>query len=43
MIYGFYGMNVSGLPLPYSWFPLVLSVLCCVLAWYYFKNKSSFH
>ncbi len=26
MIYSFYGMNVSGLPLPHAWFPLALSL-----------------
>lgn len=26
IVYGFYGMNISGLPLPTLWFPLALSV-----------------
>lgn len=36
MIYGFYGMNVAGLPIPYMWFPLVLSILSCIVCWIYF-------
>ena len=42
MIYGFYGMNVTGLPLPVMWFPLVLSIVICVLAWIYFKHTHLF-
>lgn len=36
MIYGFYGMNVADLPVPYMWFPLVLSILSCIVCWVYF-------
>lgn len=37
MVYGFYGMNVEGLPIPFMWFPLVLSAVLCLLTWMYFK------
>lgn len=42
MIYGFYGMNVLDLPLPYVWFPLVLSVVSCIICWIYFKVSQKF-
>ena len=42
MIYGFYGMNVTGLPIPEMWFPLLLSVILCILCWIYFKFSSRF-
>lgn len=42
MVYGFYGMNVSGLPFPYTWFPSILSIVLCVAAWLYFKHNSGY-
>lgn len=42
MVYGFYGMNVTGLPLPTMWFPFVLSIVMCIVAWLYFKHTNSF-
>lgn len=38
MVYGFYGMNVSGLWFPFAWFPLIFSVVLCIAAWGYFKR-----
>ncbi|MGN1343244.1 MAG: magnesium transporter CorA family protein [Traorella sp.] len=32
MIFGYYGCNVSGLPMPFWWFPLVIAAIACVIA-----------
>lgn len=32
MIFGFYGMNTAGLPLPYTWFPSALAVAVTAIA-----------
>lgn len=42
MVYGFYGMNVIGLPIPEAWFPLVLSIALCLVAWMYFRHSSDY-
>ena len=43
IIFGFYGMNVSSLPLDhYFWFPIVISVFGCFLTWICIK-KSRFY
>lgn len=42
MIYGFYGMNVAGLPVPYMWFPLVLSIVSCIICWIYFRRSNRY-
>ena len=42
MVYGFYGMNVSDLPFPVTWFPLVLSAVLCIAVWLYFKHSRTF-
>lgn len=42
MVYGFYGMNVTGLPIPHMWFPMVLSIILCAVAWLYFKHNSGY-
>ncbi len=42
MVYGFYGMNVTGLLIPEAWFPLVLSLLLCLIAVIIFKRKGMF-
>lgn len=40
MIFSFYGMNTSGLPLPYTWFPTVLSIaVTAVVAFVMLKKK----
>ncbi|MEF9852984.1 MAG: magnesium transporter CorA family protein [Hydrogenoanaerobacterium sp.] len=40
MVSGFYGMNVSGLPMPYFWFPAALSaVLIIIVAIILVKNQ----
>lgn len=39
VISGFYGMNVGKLPMPYFWFPLVLSGICMVVAAFILKKK----
>lgn len=42
MIFGFYGMNVTGLLIPQAWFPLVLAIVACVIAVIVFKKKDMF-
>lgn len=42
MIFGFYGMNVTGLPYPIWWFPLVLAAIACVIAILIFKKFDLF-
>lgn len=43
IIFSFYGMNVSGLPIPVWWFPTTLAVIACLIAIYIFKMKDMFH
>ena len=44
MIFSFYGMNTSGLPVPQTWFPTVVSVLITVIvAWIMLKQNKSKH
>lgn len=43
IIFSFYGMNVSGLPVPMWWFPTLLAVIACLIAIYIFKKKNMFH
>lgn len=31
MIFSFYGMNTTDLPLPYTWFPMLLSIVITVI------------
>lgn len=42
MIYGFYGMNVADLPLPYVWFPTVLSIAACIVCWFFFRSNRKY-
>lgn len=42
MVYGFYGMNVSGLPLAYAWWPFGLSIGLSLGAWLYFRISSGY-
>ncbi len=42
MVYGFYGMNVTGLPWPVAWVPLLISVSVCLAAWLYFRHSSGY-
>lgn len=39
MIFGFYGMNVVSLPLPFAWFPTLIAVFSCVVAWVFLKIR----
>ncbi|MBQ6943769.1 MAG: magnesium transporter CorA family protein [Ruminococcus sp.] len=32
MIFGFYGMNTAGLPIPYTWFPSALAIIVTAIA-----------
>ncbi|EOS59356.1 hypothetical protein C815_02257 [Firmicutes bacterium M10-2] len=42
IIFGFYGMNVSDLLLPFAWFPLLIAVVACIVATLIFKKKDMF-
>lgn len=42
MIYGFYGMNVPDLPIPFVWFPFTISIVSCIVCWAYFKISQRF-
>ena len=43
IVFGFYGMNVSGLPFPIWWVPLALSVIFCTIGGIVLVKKDSFH
>lgn len=43
IIFSFYGMNVSGLPIPVWWFPTLLAVVACLIATFIFMKKDMFH
>lgn len=43
IIFSFYGMNVSGLPVPEWWFPTLVAVVACIIATIIFKRKDMFH
>ena len=43
MIFGYYGMNVTGLPVPNFWFPLVVTAVLCVFTTLIFIKKDMFH
>ena len=43
MIFGYYGMNVTGLPVPNFWFPLVVTAVLCVFTTFIFVKKDMFH
>lgn len=42
IIFGFYGMNVSDLLLPFAWFPLLIAIVACIVATLIFKKKICF-
>ncbi|MCF0261094.1 MAG: magnesium transporter CorA family protein, partial [Erysipelotrichaceae bacterium] len=42
MVYGFYGMNVTGLPVPFAWFPMAVSIILSILCWVYFEKNSHY-
>lgn len=42
IIYGFYGMNVAGLPLPKAWFPLILSLIAMGIVWIILVKSKAF-
>ena len=43
IIFGFYGMNVPDLPLPFVWFPLLIAIVLMLIATWIFKKKDMFH
>ena len=42
MIFGYYGMNVTGLPVDVWWFPLLLSLFACLVAIKIFNKHDMF-
>lgn len=42
VIFGYYGMNVSGLPVAIWWFPLLLAVIACLIAIRIFNKHDMF-
>ena len=42
VISSMYGMNVSGLPLPYFWFPVVLAIVSMMVAFFILRKKNMF-
>lgn len=43
IIFGYYGMNVSGLPIPNFWFPIIVTAIACAIATFIFIKKDMFH
>ncbi|MFQ6794635.1 MAG: magnesium transporter CorA family protein [Thomasclavelia sp.] len=43
IIFSFYGMNVTGLPVAVWWFPTLIAVIACVIATIIFMKKDMFH
>lgn len=43
IIFGFYGMNVTGLPVPAAWFPTLVAIIACIIATIIFSKKDMFH
>ena len=43
IIFSFYGMNVTGLPVSVWWFPTMLAVVACLVATIIFIKKDMFH
>ncbi len=43
IIFSFYGMNVTGLPVATWWFPTLLAIVACLIATYIFIKKDMFH
>lgn len=42
MIFSFFGMNVGDLPLPYTWFPIAITVIICAVVAIAFYRKGYF-
>ena len=43
IIFSFYGMNVTGLPIAQWWFPTIVSIIACIIATIIFIKKDMFH
>ncbi|NBK97376.1 MAG: magnesium transporter CorA family protein [Erysipelotrichia bacterium] len=43
IIFSFYGMNVTGLPFPTWWVPIVIATVSCLIAFYLLVKKDMFH
>lgn len=43
IIFSFYGMNVTGLPIAIWWFPILIAVIVSIVAIIIFKRKDMFH
>ena len=42
MVFSFYGMNVSDLPFPFTWFPIMLTLILCALCAFILYKKGFF-
>lgn len=42
IIFGFYGMNVFDLPVPYTWFPTLICLIACGIAIFIFNKSNLF-
>lgn len=42
IVFSYYGMNVSGLPFPFAWFPILFAFCVCGIAAFIFKKKDMF-
>ena len=43
IIFSFYGMNVTGLPIAQWWFPTIVAIIACIIATIIFIKKDMFH
>ena len=43
IIFSFYGMNVTGLPIAHWWFPTLVAIVACIIATIIFIKKDMFH
>ena len=43
IIFSFYGMNVTGLPIAHWWFPTLIAIIACIIATIIFIKKDMFH
>ncbi|MEE0966844.1 MAG: magnesium transporter CorA family protein [Bacilli bacterium] len=42
MVFSYYGMNVTGLPFPVAYFPIIVAFVICAVAAFIFKKKDMF-
>lgn len=42
IIYSFYGMNTHDLPMPFTWFPTIISIVAMIIVWIVLIKSKSF-